>query len=78
MVGIVEVVKENYPDPTIDDHRWYVMDVIPKEKLKRPVTLAEVKEDKRLTDMQLVKYSRLSVQSVKREEFDIIIEISER
>lgn len=78
IVGIAEVVREYYQDPTTDDHRWYVMDVVPKEKLKRPVTLAEVKADERLSEMQLVKYSRLSVQAVKKEEFDIIIEMSER
>ncbi len=78
IVGIAEVVKEYYQDPTTDDHRWYVMDVIPKKKLKRPVSLSEVKADERLTDMQLVKYSRLSVQAVKKEEFDIVLELSER
>lgn len=77
-VGIAEVVKEYYPDPTTDDHRWYVMDVVPVRKLKRPVTLAEVKADPRLQDMALVKYSRLSVQPVRSEEFDIILEMSER
>ncbi len=78
VVGIVEVVKEYYKDPTTDDHRWYVMDVVPVRKLKKPVSLAEVKADDRLTEMQLVKYSRLSVQGVKKEEFDIILELSER
>ncbi len=78
IVGIAEVVKEYYKDPTTDDHRWYVMDVVPVRKLKRAVALAEVKADERLRDMQLVKYSRLSVQAVKEEEFDIIIETSER
>ncbi|WP_425392644.1 EVE domain-containing protein [Ekhidna sp.] len=78
IVGIAEVVKEFYNDPTTDDHRWYVMDVVPLRRLKRSVTLAEVKADDRLQEMQLVKYSRLSVQSVKKEEFDIIIELSER
>ncbi|WP_436517560.1 EVE domain-containing protein [Ekhidna sp. To15] len=78
VVGIAEVVKEYYQDPTTDDHRWYVMDVVPVRKLKRPVTLAEVKADERLTEMQLVKYSRLSVQGVRKEEFDIILEMSER
>ena len=78
IVGIAEVVKEYYQDPTTDDHRWYVMDVVPREKLKRPVTLAEVKVDDRLSEMQLVKYSRLSVQAVKKEEFDVIIEMSNR
>ncbi|MEP1035171.1 EVE domain-containing protein [Ekhidna sp.] len=78
VVGIAEVVKEYYKDPTTDDHRWYVMDIVPLRKLKRPVTLAEVKADDRLSEMQLVRYSRLSVQGVKKEEFDIILEMSER
>ena len=78
VVGIAEVVKEYYPDPTTDDHRWYVMDVVPVRKLKKPVTLAEVKSDGRLDQMKLVTHSRLSVQPVLREEFDIIIELSER
>ena len=78
IVGIAEVVEEYYKDPTTDDHRWYVMDVVPVRKLKRAVALAEVKADDRLSDMQLVKYSRLSVQAVKKEEFDLIIELSER
>lgn len=78
VVGIAEVVKEYYPDPTTEDHRWYVMDVVPLRKLKRPVTLAEVKADGRLDQMKLVTHSRLSVQPVTREEFDIILELSEQ
>ncbi|MEO9869370.1 EVE domain-containing protein [Ekhidna sp.] len=77
VVGIAEVVKEYYKDPTTEDHRWYVMDVVPLRKLRRPVSLAEVKSDERLESMQLVTHSRLSVQSVTHEEFDIIIEMSE-
>jgi len=77
VIGIAEVVKEYYPDPTTDDHRWYVMDVVPVRKLKRPVTLAEVKADPRLENMKLVTHSRLSVQPVRKEEFDIVIEMSE-
>ena len=78
IVGIAEVVKEYYPDPTTEDHRWYVMDVKPVRKLTRSVSLAEVKSDPRLSEMQLVRYSRLSVQKVRKEEFDIIIELSEQ
>ncbi|MEQ9231869.1 MAG: EVE domain-containing protein [Cyclobacteriaceae bacterium] len=78
VIGIAEVVKEYYKDPTTDDHRWYVMDVVPVRKLNRPVTLAEVKADERLEKMVLVTHSRLSVQPVRPEEFDIIIEMSER
>ncbi|MEP1095389.1 MAG: EVE domain-containing protein [Cyclobacteriaceae bacterium] len=78
VVGLAEVVKEYYPDPTTDDHRWYVMDVVPIRKLKRPVTLAEVKADGRLDRMKLVTHSRLSVQPVTEEEYGIILELSER
>ncbi len=78
VIGIAEVVKEFYQDPTTDDHRWYVMDVAPLRKLKRPVSLAEVKANPRLENMALVKYSRLSVQPVRPEEFDIILQMSER
>ncbi len=78
VIGIAEVVRECYLDPTTEDHRWYVMDVVPVRKLKRPVTLAEVKADERLSQMQLVTHSRLSVQLVRKEEFDIILEFSER
>ena len=73
IVGIAEVVKEFYPDPTTDDDRWVVVDLVPKQKLKNPVTLEQVKSDKRLQDMVLVKNSRLSVQPVRQEEFDIVV-----
>jgi predicted RNA-binding protein with PUA-like domain len=77
VVGIAEVVKEYYPDPTTDDPRWYVMDVAPVRKLKKPVTLAEVKADGRLDQMKLVTHSRLSVQPVTEEEYGIILQLSE-
>jgi predicted RNA-binding protein with PUA-like domain len=77
VVGIAEVVKEYYPDPTTDDPRWYVMDVVPVRKLKKPVTLAEVKADGRLDQMKLVTHSRLSVQPVTEEEYGIILQLSE-
>lgn len=78
VVGIAEVVKEYYADPTTDDHRWYVMDVVPVRKLKRPVSLEEVKADVRLEKMKLVTHSRLSVQPVLENEFNIILEMSEQ
>lgn len=73
VIGIAEVVREHYPDPTTDDDRWVVVDFVPKEKLKRSISLEEIKADKRLSEMVLVNNTRLSVQPVKREEFDIII-----
>ncbi|MGW8121612.1 EVE domain-containing protein [Roseivirga echinicomitans] len=77
IVGIAKCVKEFYPDPTTDDNRWVVVDFSPYKKLKRPVTLEEVKADERLQDMDLVRISRLSVQAVKKEAFDIILEKSQ-
>ena len=77
VVGIAECVSEYYQDPTTDDDRWVVVDFVPKEKLKNPVTLEQVKSEPRLSDMVLVNNSRLSVQPVKKEEFDLIIAMSE-
>ena len=76
IVGIAECVKEYYQDPTTDDDRWVVVDFVPKEALKRPVSLEEIKADKRLSEMVLLKISRLSVQPVRKEEFDVIMELA--
>lgn len=77
VVGIAECVSEHYPDPTIDDDRWVVVDFVPKQKLKNPITLEEIKKTDLLSDMVLLKNSRLSVQTVRKEEFDLIIKMSE-
>lgn len=76
-VGVAKVVKEHYPDPTAREGDWVVVDIKPERKFKKPVTLADVKADDRLKDMVLANNSRLSVQPVKREEYDIIIGLSE-
>ena len=77
VVGIAEVVREHYPDPTTDDERWCVVDFVPVRPLKRKVTLDEIKADDRFSEMVLVKNTRLSVQPVKAAEFDLIIGMSE-
>lgn len=77
VMGVAKVVKEFYPDPTAKEGDWVVVDVVPEMKLKNPVTLQQVKADERLNDMVLVRNSRLSVQPVKKEEFEVILEISE-
>jgi len=69
IVGIVEVAKEHYPDPTDKTGKFVVVDFKAVEPLKTPVTLAHVKADKKLAEMALVKYSRLSVQPVTAEEW---------
>ena len=76
VVGIAKVAKEAYQDPTTEDANWVVVDVAPVKKLKNPVTLAMVKADKRLDQMALVKSMRLSVQPVKKAEFDIVLSMA--
>lgn len=75
VVGIAKVVKEYYQDPTTEDARWVVVDLAPVESLKHPVTLETIKADSLLQDIALVKQGRLSVMSLKPEEFDRIIEL---
>ena len=72
IVGIAKVVKEHYQDPTTPEDAWVAVDFAPFKALKKPVSLAQIKEDKHLQDMQLIKLQRLSVSAVKPEEFDHI------
>jgi predicted RNA-binding protein with PUA-like domain len=76
IVGIVKIIKEAYQDPTTKEEAWVAVDVAPFKKLKKPVTLAQIKSDKRLQNIALVKLSRLSVQPVTSEEWDFIIELA--
>lgn len=77
IVGIAEVVKEHYPDPTAEEKdTWVVVDLKPVKKLKSPVTLAQVKADKRLSQMDLIRLGRLSVQTVKPEEWNVVLELA--
>ena len=76
IVGIVKVVKENYPDPTDKTGRFVVVDVKAIKKLKNPVSLDQIKENNKLQDIALVKQSRLSVMPLKKTEWDIIIKMS--
>ena len=78
IIGIVEVVKEYYPDPTDETNRFVVTDVKAKKKLKRPVSLEEIKTTPKLSSMALIKQSRLSVMPLTKNEWDIIIKISEK
>ena len=78
VVGITKVVKEFYQDPTTDDERWVVVDLVPVRELKKPVGLKLMKADARLENMSLIKQSRLSVCPLTKEEFDVVLELSER
>lgn len=76
IVGIVKIIKEAYQDPTTKEEAWVAVDVAPFKKFKKPVTLAQIKSDKRLQNIALVKLSRLSVQPVTSEEWGFIIELA--
>jgi len=75
IVGIAEVVKEHYQDPTTPDPNWVVVDLKPVKPFKQPVTLAQMKAEKRLANLQLVRLSRLSVSAVTPEEYKVILEM---
>ena len=77
IVGVVEVVREAYPDPTADDPRWVCVDVKAIGAFGRPVSLAEIKADPALADMALLKQSRLSVAPVTEEEFRHLTQIGD-
>jgi predicted RNA-binding protein with PUA-like domain len=76
IVGIAQVVKTFYQDPTTEETAWVVVDLKPIKKLKNPVPLTKIKSDPRLSNMDLVRLGRLSVQTVKEEEWEIILELS--
>ena len=73
VVGIAKVAREAYQDPTTEEAAWLVVDFKPVKKLKKAVPLDAIKKDPRLANMDLVRLGRLSVQSVKEEEWKIIM-----
>ena len=72
VVGIVQVVKEYYPDPSDPKGRFGMVDVKAVKPFKRPVTLAEIKAEPRLAELSLIKQSRLSVMPIGDEEWSLI------
>lgn len=76
IVGIAKVVKEAYQDPTTDEDAWVVVDIKPVRKLKKPVSLKDVKAEMRLQNMDLLRLGRLSVQTVKDEEWQVVMEMA--
>ncbi len=77
IVGIATVAKEAYPDPTSDDPRWVVVDVAPLKPLSKTVSLAQVKDEPALREMALVRQARLSVQPVRKNEFERVLKLGE-
>ncbi|MEY3855418.1 MAG: hypothetical protein RIS68_1432 [Bacteroidota bacterium] len=77
VVGLAEVLTEFYQDPTTEDPRWVVVELIPKQKLEKTVSLKMMKADDRLQSLALIKQSRLSVTPVLKAEFDIILSLAQ-
>jgi predicted RNA-binding protein with PUA-like domain len=77
IVGICQISRTAYPDPTTDDPRWLAVEVVPLKALKKPVPLKAIKAQAELSQIALVKQSRLSVMPVKAHEFDLIVGLSE-
>ena len=78
IVGIATISKAGIPDPTDDTGRWAAVKVKPVRKLKRAVTLKEIKADPALAEIELIKLSRLSVAAITPAEWDYIVALSER
>lgn len=76
IVGIAKVAKEAYQDPTTEEDAWVVVDFKPVRKLKKPVTLAQMKTDKRLANMDLLRLGRLSVGKVTDAEWEVVLELA--
>lgn len=76
IVGIVEIIRKAHQDSKTDDPRWECVDIRAIAPLQNPVTLDQIKADERLSDMVLVKNSRLSVQPVTEREWQIICDMS--
>jgi predicted RNA-binding protein with PUA-like domain len=75
VVGVAKVVRTAYPDPTTDDERWVVMDVAPWKTMKKPVSLAELRDGALTCEMALIKQSRLSVSPVTEKEFKVVLKM---
>jgi predicted RNA-binding protein with PUA-like domain len=76
VVGVAKVVRPAYPEPGAADPRWLAVDLVPVRPLARPVTLAEIKTDRALAGIPLVRQSRLSVMPLGADAFERILELS--
>jgi predicted RNA-binding protein with PUA-like domain len=76
IVGIAKVSKESYKDSTAKEDAWVAVDLTPYKRLKKPVSLVQIKSEKRLADMALVRIGRLSVQPVTEKEWKVIMELA--
>jgi predicted RNA-binding protein with PUA-like domain len=77
VVGLARVEKEFYPDPTAEEGDWSCVDLTAEKPLTKPVTLAQIKADKILFEMKLVKQSRLSVSPLTKVQFERLLHLAE-
>lgn len=77
VVGVAEVIREFYQDPTTDDDRWVVTDLKPLTSLDKPVSLKTIKANKELKNVVLIKQGRLSVMPLKKSEYDTIVKLGQ-
>jgi predicted RNA-binding protein with PUA-like domain len=77
IVGIAEVAREGYPDPTAEEEGWVCVNLRPVRPLAHPVSLEQIKADKLLKEMPLIKQSRLSVMPVSSEQFGHILRLGQ-
>ena len=75
IVGIVSVTKEHYTDPTDKTKKFVAVDVKTKKSLKNPVTLKQIKKEKKLSHLALVRQSRLSVMPIDKISWDLICKL---
>lgn len=76
IVGVVEVVKEHYPDHTDESGRFGMVDIKAIESVKTPVTLADIKAEPKLADLALVRQSRLSVVPIGKDEWKLLCKMA--
>lgn len=78
IVGVVEITAAGFPDPSDDTGKWTSVKVKPVEKLPRPVTLAQIKADPALSEIEVIKQSRLSVAEIRPDEWKHILQMAGR
>jgi predicted RNA-binding protein with PUA-like domain len=76
VVGIASVQRTAYPDPTAKEGDWSTLDLVPKRKLTRPVTLADIRGNRALKNIPLLRQSRLSVQPLHKDDFNCIVQMA--
>ena len=78
IVGIARISEAGLIDPTDPEGKWATVKIKPVKKLKRPITLKEIKADPALADIELIRLSRLSVAELTKKEFDYIVKLSQK